>query len=191
MEPTALAALTLTAAMSLAQNSEWVSGEDLPRVARMAATIASVVSDEGCVIPAEDHCEENTAYALLGIAKHESDFASDVEDCSRCRLGGPYCDHGKAISIYQMHSNNWGGHSRAEVCQDLRLATSLARSALAKARGTWKNRFRVYAGRADSGLELLQAQQSILFFQKKATSHGLQKKWYEDALWDEDGPQAE
>ncbi len=167
MELTTLSAITLSAAVSLAQGSDWVTGEDMPRVEAMSATVAKVVHDKGCVIPGEVNCEEKTAYALLAIINHESGFAEDVYDCSRCRLGGPYCDHGKAISVYQMHAVNWGGHSRQEVCSDFYLATSLALDTLKRSKGSWHSKFRNYAGRKESGYELYLQHQTIMLFQAR------------------------
>lgn len=133
----------------------------------MAETMARVVHRDGCIFPKDNKCEEETVYALMAIAHHESGFASDVQDCSRCKLGGPYCDHGKAISIYQMHSNNWEGHTRQEVCTDLGLSTELALKALKKAKGSWASKFRTYAGRKESGQELFFMYQTIHMMQSR------------------------
>lgn len=174
MEVMTLSAVVLASVLSFSKNSEHVNGEDLPRLEALAVTIAEVVREKGCLFPEEKNCEEVTALALVAVAFHESGFASDVQDCSRCVIGGAWCDHGRAISLYQMQRNNWQGHARAAVCKDNRLATSLAYDSLAKPRGSWKNKFRVYAGRKHTGAELLQLHQLAIQQEtkRKASKNG-------------------
>lgn len=167
MELSTLSAIALGAILNTTQHSEWVTSEDAPRLAKVAETMSAVVLKEGCLFPKEPRCEESTVLALVAVAMHESGFAADVQDCSRCKPGGVWCDRGRAQTLYQMQRNNWDGHTRAEVCRDLTLATTLATRALAKGRGGWKNKFRTYAGRPTSGLELYRAHQTLLLWQSK------------------------
>lgn len=174
MEITTLSAVVLASILSFAQKSEHVNGEDRPRLEKLAVTIAEVVHEKGCIISSEKDCEESTALALVAVAFHEAGLAADVQDCSRCVIGGAWCDHGRAISLYQMQWNNWQGHARADICRDNKLATSLAYDALAKSKGTWKNKFRVYAGRKHTGAELLQLHQLAIHqeMKRKAAKNG-------------------
>lgn len=167
METMTLTAVVLASILHVTANSHHVNGEDLPRLKQVAATIVSVTKEKGCIVSTDEDCELTTAMALVGIDFHESGFASDVQDCSKCVLGGAYCDHGRAQTAFQLQYNNWGGHTRNEICADFNLATSLAYDALAKGKGSWKNKFRVYAGRAKSGKELQDVHESLLFFARK------------------------
>lgn len=71
---------------------------------------------------------EAAAAALVTVAWHESDrFSAAMMDCSACPLGGPRCDRGKSISIYQLHTGvSWMGYSREDICSDNLLATKLS-----------------------------------------------------------------
>lgn len=68
------------------------------------------------------------ALTLAAVAVHESGLHGDVQDCSRCLPGSPWCDRGRSVSLYQLHvgSGAWRGHSREDICQDNSIATSLA-----------------------------------------------------------------
>lgn len=162
MELTTLTAVTLSAILSVTADSKWVNGEDRPRLEQVAKVMAQTVLDEGCISSKDKQCEEVSALALVAVAFHESGFAADVQDCSRCVPGGEWCDHGRAQTAYQMQRNNWDGNTRAAICEDFGLATRLAYKALGKGRGSWKNKFMTYAGRPTSGLELYKQHQTIL-----------------------------
>lgn len=136
----------------------------------VAQVMAQTVLTNGCVVQEPD-CEVKTVLALVAVDLHESGFAADVQDCTRCVLGGPWCDHGRAQTAYQMQYNNWGGHSKAAICKDFSLATTLAWKALNKPKAGWKGKFLTYAGRSGSGRELLNTHQTlILRWTKKSGS---------------------
>jgi hypothetical protein len=69
-----------------------------------------------------------TSLTLAAVAVHESGLRGDVQDCSRCLPGSPWCDRGRSVSMYQLHvgSGAWRGFSREEICSDNSIATSLA-----------------------------------------------------------------
>lgn len=75
-----------------------------------------------------DLAREAAAAALVTVAWHESDrFSPAMMDCSACPLGGPRCDRGKSISIYQLHTGvSWMGYSRDEICSDNLIATKIS-----------------------------------------------------------------
>jgi hypothetical protein len=70
-----------------------------------------------------------TALMLVAIAKHESEFHANVDDCSRRG------DIGRSITIFQLlRGPNWGGHEARTICDDRRLAAKLALDLLSRPR---------------------------------------------------------
>lgn len=88
--------------------------------------------------------DREIAAALATVAHTEGGFAWAIE---RCEITG---DAGAAISLYQLHPQHIGRHSRAEVCQSnavaTRLAAGLLRHLREKAGGDWRTAFQWYAG---------------------------------------------
>lgn len=78
---------------------------------------------------------------LLAIAEHESGFLDDVV---RCRRRG---DGGLAHGAYQLHPEAFGGHKRAEVCENDELQARLALAVLriAEGKGGLKRAVEIYA----------------------------------------------
>ena len=96
--------------------------------------------------------------ALVGIAYHESNFGAAIEDCSGCALGGPHCDRGRAITMFQIQNgfwNGWNGNTRQQMCRDNQLAASVALVHLTKRRVPITAAFLAYAGRTQTGNELI------------------------------------
>jgi len=68
-----------------------------------------------------------TALMLVAIAKHESEFHADVDDCSRRG------DIGRSITIFQLlRGPNWAGHEARKICDDRKLAAKLALDLLSR-----------------------------------------------------------
>jgi hypothetical protein len=70
------------------------------------------------------------------------------ERFTRCDCRPTECDNGVALSVYQLHSYWWHGHSRESICGSNLLATSLAHAtfqALRKQVGA-REALRVYVG---------------------------------------------
>ncbi len=85
--------------------------------------------------------------ALVATMEVESGMREEVETCA---ITG---DHGRAISLYQMHRQWWEGHTRREVCTSNRLATRLALHtlhALGGDHGYWIDAFHLYVGGSTS-----------------------------------------
>jgi hypothetical protein len=95
----------------------------------VAAVVEERVTTSGACGSLET-CRARAAGMLLGIARHESGFAADV-DAGRCYRGrdgkGPRCDGGAAHSMWQLRS---GGEEAALFDRDRRAA---AREALRRA----------------------------------------------------------
>jgi len=120
------------------------------RVCRIAREVAAVVASHSFDdrIPfTGPAASQATALALLEIAWHESGFRSKVEDCRI--TGDPPTGHskiteGRAISLFQLQSNNWYDlfemtntkpprhrrYSRDAICKSNPLAARLALHAL-------------------------------------------------------------
>jgi hypothetical protein len=80
---------------------------------------------------------------LVATAAEEGGFRKQVETCA---VTG---DGGDAISLYQLHKEHLGRHTREEVCASNRLATRLAMASLARVRriaGTAELSFARYIG---------------------------------------------
>lgn len=125
-----------------------ITNEERARLAQVTEDIVAVVEEREAAgtLPFDgDAAADATALALVAIEWHESGFHADVSDCSRCKLGGIWCDGGRAISGFQMQSNAWQGHSRKEICRDHKLAAKLALDALSRPKASADGLFRGYA----------------------------------------------
>jgi hypothetical protein len=102
-----IALATVLAALAIAAPN--LPGE---RAAHVAADIAAEAEDV------------EQGLALVTIARFESDFREEVENCA---ITG---DDGEAISLFQMHVRWYQRHTRREICWSNRLATKLAAQAV-------------------------------------------------------------
>jgi hypothetical protein len=75
---------------------------------------------------------EASALALGVTAVDESGLMDRIE---RCECRSYECDHGFAMTLYQLHPHLWGGYDKKEICGDNVLATKLAMRALRGTRG--------------------------------------------------------
>lgn len=104
------------------------------RAAHIAADIAAEAEDV------------EQGITLVTIARFESDFREEVENCA---ITG---DDGEAISLYQMHARWYAGHSRRAICWSNRLATRLAAQAVSYLRRMVRTPERIfmrYVGTSD------------------------------------------
>jgi hypothetical protein len=92
-------------------------------------SIAQAISDAAPDLP--------NALALLAIAKHESDFAADVQFCRR--------NGGRAVTLFQLET--WGPYTRGDLCTSVWRSAVQAQTVLdMHRRGTWARTFAGYAG---------------------------------------------
>lgn len=100
---------------------------------------------------------EATALALYAVTAHESGFHEGVQDCSACWIGGPLCDHGKSITLFQLQGPlSWGPYTRQQLCSDNARATERGRFVLSKYQraGTTHGLFAGYAQSKALGAEM-------------------------------------
>jgi hypothetical protein len=117
-------------------------GQQLPdaevwRIGGIAADVCAV--SESAPMFAGDDGAMTTALALTAIAWHESRMAERVQRCT----GRP----GPSATLWQLEGSvAFGGHTRAELCGDTRLAASRALAMLSRysTRGMWAARFAGY-----------------------------------------------
>lgn len=129
-----LQSLTLAAVLSLARGPAVDVATERPRLEALAHAIAGAVEQRaalddwlpGSVLPLPG-TPERSALALVAIAYHESAFRADVSDCRTVGFAEP------SITAFQLHGPwSWGGHTRRELCADVRLAASRALYVLAR-----------------------------------------------------------
>ncbi len=107
----------------------------------------SLEADRANILSRDIAAEVDTldeARAVIATIETESGMRESVQSC---RVTG---DHGKAISMGQIHRFWWEGHSRREICADNRLAMRLtigALRALGGKWGRWDGAFYLYVGR--------------------------------------------
>jgi len=82
------------------------------RAAHVAADIAAEAEDV------------EQGLTLVTIARFESDFREEVENCA---ITG---DDGEAVSLFQLHARWYERHTQEEICASSRLATLLAARAV-------------------------------------------------------------
>jgi hypothetical protein len=83
---------------------------------------------------------------LVTIARFESDFREEVENCA---ITG---DDGDAVTLFQLHARWYQRHTQKELCASNRLATRLAADAISYLRRMVKTTERVfmrYVGTSD------------------------------------------
>jgi len=119
-----IGALVLSAVLSVAAGP---AAKEPERLKSIATDIAAGVSESEHTVFEGDGGKLATALMLVAIAKHESEFHSKVDDCSRRG------DTGRSITIFQiLRGPNWGGHDDRAICGDRKLATKLALGLLAR-----------------------------------------------------------
>jgi hypothetical protein len=129
---------------------------DRPRLEQLAGAIVAAVEDR-------EHAEawvpgsapmpftpELSTLSLVAIAWHEGGFREAVSDCriTGDRLPGVPLHAGRAIGDFQLQRVAWAGHSRRDICRDVRLSARLALAHLARqSRRSPAATFGGYAGR--------------------------------------------
>lgn len=113
-----------------------IAAPNLPpdRAAHVAADIAAEAEDV------------EQSLVLVTIARFESDFREEVENCA---ITG---DDGEAISLFQMHARWYQHHARRDICWSNRLAAKLAADAVAYLRRMVRTPERIfmrYVGTSD------------------------------------------
>lgn len=134
-----LAELTLAAVLAVVHPAAVDVRAEYERLAEVSVAIAAAAER----YPSVGGTPEGTALALVAIAKHESEFRADVQDCRRRG------DVGRAVTLWQMQRWARGRLSVEALCADVRLAARQAARTLAAhaarcRRSTWRGVFAGY-----------------------------------------------
>jgi len=119
-----LGSLVMAAVVAIAQGP---ATKEPDRLRAIAADISTAATRHDRPLFEGEGGALATALMLVAIAKHESEFHANVDDCSRRG------DIGRSITIFQLlRGPNWGGHEARTICDDRRLAAKLALDLLSR-----------------------------------------------------------